>query len=124
MATMEFNKTTGVLSWLNFGTWTARSGNWSKPLPNGLYTVERRKITPISSKMKKGFLDNKTGKGFFVPLTAHFDLHGRHGFGIHPDGSPDGTHGCIGLINNSFGFYNSIASTAVSANITLLVSGS
>ena len=121
MGVLTFSKSNNILSWPNFGTWTARSGPWSKPLPNGTYTVERRKITPLSSKMKSGFIDNGTGQGYFVPLTAHFDLNGRSGFGIHPDGSPNGTHGCVGIINDSIGFYRAIASTAVSSNITLEV---
>lgn len=121
MATIVFNKSTGILTWANFGSWSAVSGPWHKgALENGMYQVERRHITPISSNMEKGFIDKKTGKGYFVPLTAHVDK-GRKGLGIHPDGNLPGTEGCIGIKNDTMSFYRAIASTAPSANITLQV---
>jgi hypothetical protein len=121
MATMIFNKSTDTLTWPSFGTWSAVSGPWHKgALENGMYTVERRHITPLSSKMENGFIDKKTGKGYFVPITAHVN-RGREGLGIHPDGNVPGTEGCIGIKNDALGFYKAIASTAPSATITLLV---
>lgn len=32
-----------------------------------------------------------------VPIEPDFDTGGRGHFGIHPDGGPQGTRGCIGL---------------------------
>lgn len=121
MATIVFNKSTGVLSWPKFGTWYAVSGPWKKgALEVGIYTVQRRKVTSLTSAMEKGFLDKKTGKGYFIPITAHVN-RGREGLGIHPDGNIPGTEGCIGIKYHSKSFYTSIASTAPSANITLQV---
>jgi len=37
MATMTFSKSSGVLNWPNFGSWTAVSGGWGDPLPTGIY---------------------------------------------------------------------------------------
>jgi hypothetical protein len=121
MATMVFNKSTSILTWSNFGTWSAVSGPWHKgALENGMYKVERRHVTPLSSNMRKGFIDKKSGKGYFVPITAYVDK-GREGLGIHPDGNVPGTDGCIGIKNHALSFYKAIASTAPSADITLLV---
>lgn len=35
-----------------------------------------------------------------MPVNALFDLHGRYGLGIHPDGNVPGTEGCIGLLDS------------------------
>lgn len=90
-----------------------------QPLPDGIYTVERRNVTQYTGTIGKGFKD-KTGKGFFIPLTPHFSTT-RTGIGIHPDGNLPGTKGCIGIKNNAKTFYNAISSTAPSAKITLQV---
>lgn len=118
MADMVFNGST--LVW-GGSSWSAVSGpHGNGKAPAGLYTVERRKITPLSSKMAKGFLDPKTGKGFFVPITPSFSSS-RSGLGIHPDGKPPGTKGCIGITSNSRGFYDKIRKTASGATLTLEV---
>ena len=119
MATMTFSKSTGTLTWSAFGSWNAVSGGWGDPLPSGLYTVERRNVTGYTKSIGKGFRD-KTGKGFFVPLTPQFKT-ARTGLGIHPDGNVPGTQGCIGIKNDAYSFYEAIASTAPSAVITLKV---
>jgi hypothetical protein len=117
MATITFSKSTNVLSWPGFGSWSAVSGGWGDPLPSGTYTVERRKVTGYTKSIGVGFQD-KTGKGYFVPLTPHFSST-RTGIGIHPDGNLPGTKGCIGIRSNADTFYRAIASTAPSASITL-----
>jgi hypothetical protein len=37
------------------------------------------------------------GSDFAISLDANFDLNGRSGFYIHPDGNVPGTLGCVGL---------------------------
>jgi len=60
-------------------------------LPNGAWTTGQT-ISPTGlSGFQMGNLD------FGVPLNANFDLQGRSGFYIHPDGNNPGTLGCIGL---------------------------
>jgi hypothetical protein len=117
MAIITFSKSTHILNWPGFGSWTAVSGGWGEPLPSGIYTVERRKVTGYTKLIGKGFKD-ETGKGYFVPLTPHFSTT-RTGIGIHPDGNVPGTQGCIGIKNSASTFYNAIASTSPSAVITL-----
>jgi len=123
MSSMQYSISSELLTWSEFGQWSAKSGPYGLgSLPQGQYKVERRNITPLTSKMKNGFIDKTTGKGYFVPITPLFDALGRDGFGIHPDGGKYiGTKGCIGITSNSSGFYQSISSTAASSNLTLEV---
>lgn len=124
MATMTFNRSSGILSWPNFGSWEATSGPFGRgALPAGLYTVSRREITDYTSKTKPPFRD-KTGKGFFIPIYPQFPAtRGTNArLGIHPDGNVPGTDGCIGIKGGKAkSFYDAIASTPPGANITLLV---
>jgi hypothetical protein len=119
MATMTYANSSGTLTWPAYGSWSAVSGGWGDPLPAGLYIVERRRVTGYTKFIGKGFKD-KSGKGFFVPLTPQFKTN-RTGLGIHPDGNVPGTQGCIGLKNDAHKFYEAIASTAPGAAITLQV---
>jgi len=94
MAKLIFSKTTKKLTWGNV-TFEALSGGYGKgPLPSGDYTVKVRNV--VVNPSGSGFKDNLTGKSWFIPISPTFSTT-RSGFGIHPDGSPKGTKGCIGL---------------------------
>lgn len=81
-------------------TYQATSGGFGKGrLPSGEYKV---KIFNVDTNAKgEGFKDPKTGEAWFIPLEPKFETDrgkaGKGGFGIHPDGGPVGTLGCIGL---------------------------
>lgn len=108
---------------LRWGTdsWPGISGGFGRGrAPAVLYRVERRQIVPMSAGIAPGFRDPTTGMGFFVPITPLFPTT-RSGLGIHPDGNPPGTQGCIGLTARTAAFYNRIRNTPVSANLRLRV---
>lgn len=117
MADMTFDGK--ILSW-GSRTWAAVSGPWGHgTLPAGVYYVERKRVTPLSGGIGAGFQD-KSGKGFFVPLTPRDDI-GRTGLGIHPDGGSPGTEGCIGITQDSASFYEALSKTPVTTQLTLEV---
>ncbi len=124
MATLTYNHSSKTLAWSGKGRWEAISGPYGKgKLPQGIYKISRREITLYSSKVAKGFQD-RTGKGFFIPIYPEFKTtrgkqNGR--LGIHPDGNVYGTLGCIGIRKNAKSFYDLIAATAVSSALTLEV---
>ena len=120
MQDATFSNSLRKLSWKN-RSWDAVSGPWGKGvLPNGVYTIERRKLTEYTTNIGNGFKD-ETGKGYFIPLTPTFDIGGRTGFGIHPDGNKPGTKGCVGIRKNAYSFYSAIAVTSPSSKILLKV---
>jgi hypothetical protein len=124
MADLYFDRALGLLTWPAKGlSWNAVSGiNNRKYLPSGLYKLNRRGISEYTANIGIPFQD-KTGKGFFLPLVPLFatdrgKINGR--LGIHPDGNVPGTEGCIGLTDpNTKNFYDAIGTTAPSARITL-----
>jgi L,D-transpeptidase catalytic domain len=94
MSNLVFTKTMNKLAWGTF-TYKAVSGGFGKgPLPNGDYDVKIRNV--VVNPPESGFKDEITGKSWFIPISPTFPSS-RSGFGIHPDGSPKGTKGCIGL---------------------------
>lgn len=114
-----FNRNMRLLVWPAFGTWDAASGSRSgaNELPPGLYAVDRPGLAHYtnSADLPGGFKDNQTGYGFFVPMYPLFaTTRGQYGgrLGIHPDGKPPGTAGCIGIKNNSKSFYDAVYSVA------------
>ncbi len=72
---------------------SATSGPWGKgALPNGKWYTGESISPTANSSMTVGSTD------FAIPLKATFNLNGRGGFYIHPDGGQwPGTLGCIGL---------------------------
>lgn len=89
----------GFLKW-DTASFSAISGGFGKgPLPDGEYTVRRYHVV-VGDHLESGYKDEKTGERWFVPLEPDFTVQNRGGFGIHPDGSPKGTLGCIGLSRN------------------------
>lgn len=113
-------------------TWPAKTLSWkaeSGPhdlgaLEPGMYLLGRREISQYTSSIGVAFKDSATGKGFFIPIYPQFDTNrGKVGgrLGIHPDGNIPGTSGCIGLKENTKVFYDAVASTAPSAEISLKV---
>jgi len=95
----------GFLEWKNANgitlmKWNALSGCNSPPckreyfkLPNYTYTIKTR--PEIISQ--KGCCD-PSGFCWWVALYPR-KVQNREGFGIHPDGPPTGTKGCIGITN-------------------------
>ncbi|MDR2056111.1 MAG: hypothetical protein LBQ10_09635 [Desulfovibrio sp.] len=75
--------------------WPARSGGFADALPHGEYTIGV--ATAIADTAKNINFKDKANNVWWCPLTPAPGLTARTGFGIHPDGGPDGTHGCIGL---------------------------
>ncbi len=124
VAKIVFNRKSKVLIWHGKGRWKAVSGPWGEgALPVGIYKIGRRGITPYTSTIGKSF-QGSNGKGFFVPIFPEFATQrGANGgrLGIHPDGGVAGTKGCIGIKENSKTFFDVIAATAPSANLTLEV---
>jgi len=83
---------------INGRTYTYRSGGFGNGnLPNGDY-----KVTPhMWSRNTKGMVVD--GVGFSFALSDKFDPRTgatRSLLRIHPDGSPAGTQGCIGIVGN------------------------
>ena len=120
---LKFYKSSGRLIWPGKGEWKALSGGHGDPLPSLTYEIDRRGITGYG-KIARGF-QNKTGKGFFIPLkpnsktTRGTRANGR--FGIHPDGGSKGTQGCIGLQEKSKSFYDMIRRTSINAELYVRV---
>ncbi|WP_027187423.1 L,D-transpeptidase family protein [Desulfovibrio cuneatus] len=77
--------------------WRCKSGGIDnyEPLPVMTYTI---------GKIRTNFTDQRyegrTGKPWFCELIPQGSTK-RTGIGIHPDGGPPGTLGCIGLDPNS-----------------------
>ena len=83
---------------INGHTYSYNSGGFGKGnLPNGDYTV-----TPhMWNRNTKGMVVD--GVGFSFALSDKFDPRvgaTRSLLRIHPDGSPTGTQGCIGIVGN------------------------
>lgn len=94
MNKLIFSRQHGRLTW-GSDSYNAVTGGYGKgPLPSGNYTVEVRRV--VVNPPGSGFKDNLTGNSWFIPITPSFSTT-RSGLGIHPDGSPKGTLGCIGL---------------------------
>lgn len=127
MTDIYFYPSIDTLVWPVFGgNWKAKSGGFFPgQLPPGLYKLDRRNITDYTSTIDKGFIDKTTGQGFFIPIIPQFATsRGQSGgrLGIHPDGDPVGTRGCIGLApGDTRSFWEAIRSTPTNATITLQV---
>ncbi|WP_369602709.1 hypothetical protein AAIA72_07110 [Hahella sp. SMD15-11] len=126
MADLVFDSSRRLLEWPALGKyWRAVSGPYGLgPLPAGLYKVARQQITEYTSAIAEPFKD-RTGYGFFLPITPLFDTdRGKTGgrLGIHPDGNKPGTLGCIGITEpDTSGFYNAIKLTPATAKLILEV---
>lgn len=123
-----FNRNMRLLVWPAFGTWDAASGSRSgaNELPPGLYAVDRPGLAHYtnSADLPGGFKDDQTGYGFFVPMYPLFaTTRGQYGgrLGIHPDGKPPGTAGCIGIKNDAKSFYDAVYFVAGGAALILQV---
>ncbi len=122
MADLTYKHGTRSLSWSGVGRWDAVSGPRSK-LPNGIYKISRREVTPYTSKIGKAF-QGVGGKGFFIPIYPQFETQrGKTGgrLGIHPDGGSFGTAGCIGIRSSAKTFHDAIAASASDSILTLEV---
>lgn len=76
----------------NGDSWPAASGGLAEHLPPGEYDIGKTIIDT-----RPDFCDSAVpGSCWFIRLTPRFKIK-RRGFGVHPDGGPPGTHGCIGL---------------------------
>ena len=94
MSKLTFSKSLKQLRW-GTDTFEAISGGFGKgPLPAGSYTIRVRHV--VVNAAGSGYKDPLTGSSWFIPLEPKFNTS-RGGFGIHPDGKPKGTKGCIGL---------------------------
>lgn len=73
--------------------WKAKSGGvrGAESLPPGSYTIVGFKENFTDTRYK-----GNTGKPWFCQIRAD-KPNGRTSLGIHPDGGPPGTEGCIGL---------------------------
>ena len=126
MADLIFDRFEKKLSWpLKQKNWNAVSGQYGVGvLPVGLYDISRREITEYTNKIDLPFQD-KSGKGFFVPIYPKFNTNrGKSGgrLGIHPDGNKPGTLGCIGITNsNSKSFHDEIRLTTPNIKLILKV---
>jgi L,D-transpeptidase catalytic domain len=97
MSKLTFWKSLHKLKWGN-NSYAGVSGGFGKgPLPSGEYEVRVRHV--VVNPPGSGYKDSSTGKSWFIPIKPKFSTT-RGGFGIHPDGSPKGTKGCIGLQGN------------------------
>lgn len=87
----------GKLKWAS-DEYEVVSGGYGKgAIPDGQYDIMIYKaVEGDKTNMKSGFMNDLTGKGWFLPLVAKFSTT-RNGFGIHPDGNLPGTKGCVGL---------------------------
>ncbi len=115
------NKTaSGFLKWAT-SSFSAISGGYGKgALPDGDYTVKTRNVV-VGSTLKSGFKDKKSGEKWFIPIEPNFNTD-RKGFGIHPDGGPTGTLGCIGLRSNDASrFWKKWNKTPLSSRPTSLI---
>jgi hypothetical protein len=83
--------------------WRACSGGWNRgELPTGTYSIG--KVRPPNSPEKDCFRDRAGNDPWFCPILFHKACIDRDNLGIHPDGSksrkgPNGTSGCIGLLD-------------------------
>lgn len=102
MADLTFDRNSKTLT--GFGkAWSAASGNGSaSPLSPGLYLVpphalmvgtEHMQGVPYNGKYGKPSYRDAKGFGWFMWL-------GKSDYGIHPDGGPSGTLGCIGVTSS------------------------
>ena len=64
-------------------------------LPTGTYKVKIRNV--VDKGLGPGFRIGNTE--YFIPIESQFPSS-RSGLGIHPDGPPIGTKGCIGIQGN------------------------
>jgi len=82
------------------GDWGTRNRD---PLPSGRYKTGVHQLRAARSNVykRKAFTDPK-GFHWFLHIIRTDDTSKRRSqFGIHPDGFPPGTHGCIGLTEKS-----------------------
>jgi hypothetical protein len=121
---LTFDRWTGTLyCWSTGDRWQARSGKthcpqfpklprnskygqWGRrstdPLPAGIYVADSLKFSwSRSNRYDRPAFRDGTGFYWFLHI-VRCDLKGgarrvRSSFGIHPDGRPPGTAGCIGL---------------------------
>lgn len=126
---LTYDRTTGTLyCWTSGDSWKANSGwrgsnrpgpsgfrmpqNWEHgswgarardPLPSGRYRTGLRQLKAARSGIyKKAAFTDPQGFYWFLHIIRTDDTSRRRSqFGIHPDGHPPGTHGCIGLTENS-----------------------
>ena len=119
MAELEFILSSGILKW-NEQSYSARSGGFGKgPLPTGKYTVDVKHAVE-SKNLGSGFLDPLSKKRWFIPIEPDFTTD-RKKLGIHPDGPPAGTEGCIGLKGASANlFFTKWNRTSISSRPTKL----
>jgi hypothetical protein len=119
----EGSRFIGTLTW-GTDTFSVITGGYGKgALPDGSYDIEIRKVVVGTKEtMQSGFINSKTGRGWFIPLTPKFSTS-RHGFGIHPDGNKPGTKGCVGLQGDDIkAFYDKWITTPMKSRpSTLLV---
>lgn len=85
----------GILTWAAKGlSTTAISGPAGNGyLPAGIYKAHRNKM--LDKPTGSSYCDTK-GKCWMQPIDPTF-VTDRDNLGIHPDGGPAGTEGCIGL---------------------------
>lgn len=94
MSKLTYWKSLGQLKWGN-DSYNGVSGGFGKgPLPEGDYEVRVKHV--VVNPPGSGFKDPNTGSSWFIPIEPKFSTS-RGGLGIHPDGTPKGTEGCIGL---------------------------
>lgn len=92
MAQWIFNLGKKKLYAPNGDYWPAVSGGLGAHIPPGEYDLQALVVDTRST-----FCDPTHPKDcWFIPLNPHVKMK-RRGFGVHPDGGPPGTHGCIGL---------------------------
>ena len=92
VATRNATRASGRLM-LNGKSYAVVSGGYGRgPLPAGMYRVKVRQV--VDRGLGNGFRIGATQ--YFIPIESRFQSN-RSGLGIHPDGGPLGTKGCIGL---------------------------
>jgi hypothetical protein len=84
----------------------ARSGPWGRgPLPPGRYVLGKPTALDPEAERNDPFTDEE-GNAWWCPITPQFTTD-RKSLGIHPDGSVNGTKGCIGVVGrNTLGVFN------------------
>lgn len=119
---LTFDKASSQLVW-GGDKYQAVTGGFGKgPLPSGRYEVKL--YNTVVDGLPRGMTDPLTGDSWFIPLKPTMSTT-RDGFGIHPDGPPVGTKGCIGLTGADAGkFWKKWNATPFSGRPTeLSVSG-
>lgn len=102
MDTFEFSIEKKELIW-GGKSFSAISGGFGKgSLPKGSYTVKVRHV--VVNPPDSGYQDALAKNSWFIPIEPDFSTT-RRGFGIHPDGSPKGSKGCIGLQGTATGLF-------------------